>query len=531
MPNYNFYDAFSWIDFERFSRDIIQKREEIPFELTKIGKDKGIDFKHKTNKVFIVGQAKKRKYYKDFIRDLKHEELEKVKRLKPDRYIITTTLSLSNSQIDEIFKAFDGFIHSKKDILGKDELNELLNNKEYHEIERKHTKLWITSSNILQNILDETINRRQKNLVLQEINKIKSVSKLYVQNLSFDEALSILEKQNYTIISGTAGSGKSTLARMLILYFLNQGYELIKVTENISQAESVLLPSKKQIVFFDDFLGSFQFDDNEIGDKYLVSLNRFIDSIKKSQNKLFILTTREYVLRRGQVKFNEQLSNEVINLKKCIVDASKYTRYEKAEILFNHLYYSDLDLNQILFLKNKKYYNSIISHSNYSPRLIEDAFKKFNFGANSKFEGAFYNEFINYLDDPFSYWQTLFEKQSVASQILLLNLFISCEPLDVNLLKASFDKTCKTYKKQFDDLIITPNTFKICLKELSDTFTSIEEGGFDKVVSFQNPSVNDFLLKYLRERQDIISILIDGAISWNQLIFVFTTRFKISCSV
>ncbi|PIA77606.1 hypothetical protein BFR04_09200 [Gaetbulibacter sp. 4G1] len=530
MPNYNFYDAFSWIDFERFSRDIIQKREDIPFELTKIGKDKGIDFKHKTDNIFIVGQAKKRKYYKDFIRDLKHGELKKVKRLKPDRYIITTTLSLSNSQVDEVFKIFDGYIISKQDILGKDELNELLDQKEYHEIERKHTKLWISSSNVLQNILDETINRRQKNLVLHEIDKIKSVSKVYVQNLSFDEAQSILEQQNYVIISGTAGSGKTTLARMLILYFLNQDYELIKVTENISQAEHVLLPNKKQIIFFDDFLGSFQFDDKEIGDRDLVSLNRFIDIVKNSQNKLFILTTREYILRRGQIKYKEQLNNEVIELKKCIVDASKYTRYEKAEILFNHLYHSELDLNQIVFLKDKKYYDNIISHSNYSPRLIEDAFKKFNFGADSRFDGAFYVAFKSYLDDPFSYWEALFKKQSVASQILLLNLFISCEPLDVDLLKFSFDNTCNAYKKQFDDLKITPNTFRIILKELSDTFINIEEGGFDKLVSFQNPSVNDFLLKYLRERQDWISILIESATFWNQLIFVFTTDYKYDSS-
>lgn len=379
---------------------------------------------------------------------------------------------------------------------------------------------------MLQNILDETVYRRQYNLVRQELEKIKSVSKFYVQNLSFDEALAVVNNESYVIISGTAGSGKTTLGRMLVLYYMEEQYELVIVTDNISQAEEVFHPDKKQIFFFDDFLGSFQFDDKMVGGRDLVSLNRFIDSIIKSQNKLLILTTREYILRRGQAKYREQLNNEIIDLKKCIVDASKYTKYEKAEILFNHLYHSELDLNQIVFLKEKKYYDNIISHPNYSPRLIEDAFKKFNFGADSRYEGAFYIEFKNYLDDPFSYWETLFEKQSVASQILLLNLFISCEPLDVDLLKVSFDNTCKAYKNQFDDLIITPNTFRVVLKELSDTFINMEEGGFDKLVSFQNPSVNDFLLKFLRERQDWISILIESATFWNQLIFVFTTDYK-----
>ncbi|CAM1343359.1 nSTAND3 domain-containing NTPase [Tenacibaculum amylolyticum] len=528
MPNYNFYDVFSWIDFERFSRDIIQEREGVAFELTKIGKDKGIDFKYKTDKVFIVGQAKKRKYYKDFIRGLKHEELKKVKRLKPDRYIITTTLSLSNSQVDEVFKIFDGYIISKQDILGKDELNELLEQKKYNEIERRYTKLWISSSNILQNILDETINRRQKNLVLQELDKIKSVSKFYVQNLSFDEALSVVNNENYVIISGTAGSGKTTLGRMLILFYMKKEYELVMVTDNISQAYEARYTDKKQVFFFDDFLGSFQFDDKMVGGRDLDSLNKFIDWVKKSKNKILILTTREYIFRRGQVKFKEQLNNEIFDLKKCIVDVSKYTRYEKAEILFNHLYYSEIDLEEITFFKDKKYYNTIILHSNYSPRLIEDATFKFELNDFTyRHQGSFYHWFKNYLDDPFSYWEKLFDKQSVASQLLLLNLFISCEPLEINLLKLSFDNVSKVYKKQFDNLKITPNTFKESLKELLDTFINIHEDDYNNtLVSFQNPSVNDFLLKYLRERQDVISFLIEGATFWNQLTFVFTTNFK-----
>lgn len=251
-------------------------------------------------------------------------------------------------------------------------------------------------------------------------------------------------------------------------------------------------------------------------------------SILKSENKFLVLTTREYILKRGQIKFKEQLNDDVINLKKCIVDASKYTRYEKAEILFNHLYYSEMDWEQILFFKKKEYYNDIITHSNYSPRLIEDVTTKFSPNKElARYEGTFYIQLKKYLDDPYSYWQTLFEKQSIASKILALNLFISCEPLEIGLLKRAFDNTCKAYKKWFDDLIINPDTFRISIRELSDTFLTVEEGESDyQFVSFQNPSVNDFLLKFLRERQDWISVLIEGAIFWNQLTFVFTTEFR-----
>lgn len=525
MPNYSFYDAFSPIDFERFSRDVVQIREDIPFEISKKGKDKGIDFYHKSHGLYIVGQAKSYKKFSDFFRVLKHQELKKVKRLRPTRYIITTSLSLTNSEIKEILDLFEGYLHSGRDVLGKDELNDLLGEEAYHKVEKKYNKLWITSSNVLQYLLDETVYRAQYNLIKDELEKIQSVSRYYVQNKSFDEGLQILTSNRYLIISGTAGSGKTTLARMLVSCFLNDEFELVLISRDVNEAWNLYKEQKKQIFFFDDFLGSFQFDESVGGGRNLVDLNRFCDKIQRTTNKLLILTTREYILRRGQIKYKDQLDDGRVDISKCIVDASKYTKYERAEILFNHLYFSGMDLGYISYFGTMKGdLEQILNHPNYTPRLVEDFTNKVFSDSESGWTGGLSRQLKKYLDDPYSFWESLFEKLDKSAQLVLLIIFSSCEPVDINALKKTFDNVVREYLKVYNDLILSPDSFGYAIKELMDSFISISEFSYSQIVGFQNPSINDFLLKFLPHKNKFTEILICGSTYWNQLIFIYTSR-------
>lgn len=85
-------------EFECFSRDLLQAREKIFIESFADGKDKGIDlrFAYDKTKTCIV-QCKR---YKDWI-ELKgslKKEIEKVKKLNPQRYILTTSVDLTVAQ-------------------------------------------------------------------------------------------------------------------------------------------------------------------------------------------------------------------------------------------------------------------------------------------------------------------------------------------------------------------------------------------------------------------------------------------------
>ena len=89
-------------EFECFSRDLLQARENIFIESFADGRDKGIDlrFAYSINKTCIV-QCKRYKDWKELKAKLK-DEAEKVKRLEPQRYILTTSVDLTVSQKDEV---------------------------------------------------------------------------------------------------------------------------------------------------------------------------------------------------------------------------------------------------------------------------------------------------------------------------------------------------------------------------------------------------------------------------------------------
>lgn len=106
-------------EFECFSRDLLQAREDIFIESFADGRDKGIDlrFAYSKDKTCIV-QCKRYKEWKELKGKLK-EEVEKVKRLSPQRYILTTSVDLTVKQKDEVLAMFNPFILSGMDVLGK----------------------------------------------------------------------------------------------------------------------------------------------------------------------------------------------------------------------------------------------------------------------------------------------------------------------------------------------------------------------------------------------------------------------------
>ena len=521
MTNYNFLNLTP-IEFEELSRDILQVRENLLFESFKEARDGGIDFRYKDSIQTIVLQAKRYEHFKDLKRVLSTQEVSKVKTLNPSRYILVCSIDFTPSQKNEIMALFKGFLLQESDVLGKRDLNNLLSQPEYAKIRKIHYKLWMTGTDLLQDLIEQITYRKELNLAKAELEIVKAQSKYYVQNKSFLETLDILEDNKVVLISGTPGSGKTTLGRALISYYLaKEGFdELVYISEGISQGWSLFKDNCKQIFFFDDFLGSIAFTGFARNEDSI--LNKFIEKIKASEDKILILTTREYVLRQAQLQFSALEKNHY-NLSKCIVEPGIYTQYIKAKILYNHLYFSDLHPKQISWLLRKENYWRIVQHNHYTPRLIEN-YIKFSSKEDTVNEYRFYKDFINYLDHPYEFWNDVYNKQSPASQLLLLVLFSLNDPVCFKDLKIAWQSAANLYVKKFSDLIISPDTFAHSIKELSDTFIKIDLDEPFYVVRFQNASIKDFLLGYLRNKENLIEILIQSAAFYNQLIFAFDTR-------
>lgn len=517
MIDYDFL-TLSPNEFENISRDLLQKKLTVFIESFTTGKDGGIDFRYTTDKTKTnIIQSKRYKDYTSLYNHLK-KEVVKVKRLNPDKYILTTNVGLTPKNKTQIQKLFTPYIKTTEDILGKSDLNNLLGL--HKDIENKYYKLWLTSVNILEKILHSKIYHQSS----FELDEIKEHVKLYVQNDSFNDALSILKNHNYIIISGIPGIGKTTLARILILFLLSSEFqEFVYLTDTIDDGYEYFKDGKKQIFFYDDFLGKIRFDAKNLfnADNKIV---KFIEKVKKTPDKVLIFTTREYILSQARNTFEAFVVNN-IEIAKCILDLSSYTKIIKAKIIYNHLFFANVPQQYLQNLIENENYLKLVDHKNYNPRIIETIINKkiWEHCSPDKFSKVF----KSYFDNPESVWKYAFEnsldKFSQYSLFVLLTLGTPVLIQDLELaIKEFLVKNNYKYFIAFDSI-----TFDRAIRELENTFITTQKDSYDEIViEFQNPSIQDFLVNYLKDKDDLITSLIETSLFVDQFFSVFTTDDK-----
>jgi hypothetical protein len=514
MTQYNFL-ILSPSEFECLSRDLLQKKLSTFIESFTSGRDNGIDLRYsmiKGEKAII--QAKRYKDYNSLIANLRKETV-KVQQLQLSRYIISTTVGLTPNQKNEIFTLFSPYILTTEDILGKDDLNNLLG--QYKDVEQKYYKLWLSSTNILRRIL----NAKTYNQTSSLLNEIKDTIKVYVQNESFSKALDILKNNKYVIISGIPGIGKTTLSKMLVYHLLSNDFdEFIYMSDSIDDGYSCFEDGKNQVFFFDDFLGSNSFEakNSQNADDKIV---KFIEMIKRASNKALIIATREYILRQAMGYFEKFQTNN-IEIAKCILDLSAYTKLIKAQILYNHLAFQDIPQEHLQNLLDEDNYLKLINHSNYNPRIIETII---NYRIWNKCEPKQFAKAIKeYFDNPKSVWSFAFQNSlDKFSQYTLLVLLTMGTPVLMEDLEFALKEFLhiNNYKllMGYDSM-----NFHQALKELEDTFIKIERDSKENyIIEYKNPSIQDFLINYLVNEKDMISNLLSSAVFTNQFFKIFST--------
>lgn len=512
MNSYDFLNL-SPPEFEELSRDLLQIHLKLTFESFANGRDNGIDFrcsKTKDNKIIV--QCKRYTDYNPLFSNLKKEN-SKLPTLKPASYILTTSVSLTPKQKDDIFNLFSPYILSTADIYGKDDLNNLIGI--YSHIEKKHFKLWLSSTEILDKILHSSVYNQSE----FEKEKIEQTVKLYVENESYYQSLSILKDNKFVVISGIPGIGKTTLARILAYNFLATGFdEFIFLSDSIKEGFELYKEGVKQIFLFDDFLGK-NFLNNKLSNNEESRIFNFIEKVNTSADKLLILTTREYILAQARQTY-EVFEDPKIEFAKCIIDLSIYTNIVRAKILYNHIFFTNISIDHIQNILEKQNYLKIIEHKNYNPRIIQVILKPEVW--NSIDPKEFTTRIISFLDYPESVWKHVFENQiSPLSQCLLSLLMSTGTPIlydDLKLVVQNFSKISSTkYGLKYSEM-----EFKKSIKELENTFIISNSDSNDQItIEYQNPSVQDFLVAYLRDSQDIIEDIIDSATFFNQLVRIF----------
>lgn len=497
-------------EFEELCRDLLQKRDEVFIESFKDGRDGGIDLRYaKSRDKNIIVQAKCYKTWTELKPKLA-KEAEKVKLLTPNKYVFVTSVPLSPPNKTEIMEYFSPFIKSTQDILGNQDLNNLLGL--YHEVEEKYYRLWLCSTNILNTILHRTVINWSK-LKLEEC--LESKNK-FVYNQNYTIAKKILDKHNYVIISGIPGIGKTTLAEILTLEYLKDGYEdFIFIPDKIDCALELYDENKKQIFLFDDFLGSNSFE--PAAKNFDSNLAIFINRIRNVNNKKFILTTREYILQEAKLHY-EKLANNKMDIAKCIVGLGSYTDKNKAQILYNHLYFANIPLSSIESLLKDNKFLKIVKHKNFNPRLIETIIIQQLW--NNSSIGTFYDKIYDVFEHPNRIWDIAFTKLDKTAQYALLVLVTMRVPV-----------LLKDWREAFFEFAISTNSalciprdelsWKYALKVLDGCFVKTNKIFGVQIAEFFNPSIIDYLVDHLQDMHETTDLLIDNVVFADQLTTIF----------
>lgn len=509
MPLHDFR-TLSPIDFEALVRDLLQEELALTLESFKAGKDLGIDFRFATDKDnTLVIQCKHyvQSGFATLLRDLVSKELAQITALRPHRYIVATSVPLSPVQKNKITNALSPYVRSSADVFGQDDLNNLLG--KFPSIERHTIKLWLTSLPILEEVLHAGVH----NMSREELSRIKEHATLYVQNESFDEAARIMDEHNFCIIAGIPGIGKTILAEMLTLHYSRAGYEVVKVSEDMAEAWKLVQPETRRVFYYDDFLGQNTFLDklNKNEDQRIID---FIRAVRKSIGVKLIMTTREYILQQAYQQY-EKLDREGFTAEKCVIDLAKYTRVNRAKILFNHVYFSALPARHRAYLLQDRGYLAIIDHPNYNPRIVQllTDYARLREVAPREYMTLF----MRSMNNPLLIWQHAFTNHlSQAARNLLLVLgsmpneaFLSDVEIAYQAYNRAYAKHCGT--------AIGPQDLREALKELDGDFLEYERDGANILVGYQNPSVRDFVHQYFTTSRSEMELSIESIVFFEQL--------------
>lgn len=495
-------------EFEDLCEDVMSKKLGVKLRKFAPGKDGGIDLVDSVSSKNIMVQVK---HYistsvSGLISSLK-KELPKIKKQNPKQYYVCCSKALTPQNVQEIYEIFKDYMDSDANIISIIEIEEFLQKPENIDVLKKHYKLWIDSTNILQDILTNNICIDCESLMYD----IEKEVKFFVKTSAYEVALNCLSNNRVLFIVGEPGVGKTTTSKMLLLNYAVEGYKIRYTTDgtDISELKKALStnPEEKEIILLDDCFGQAYFNMKETQGKELLSLIKHVCMCK---NKLLILNSRVTIYQDARNKTPKLIdSMNSGEYKLYVLNISSITSYDKAKILYNHLYFNNIDADRMSKIKENRNYMKIINHSNYNPRIIEFVCKPYRFEEIAPVN--YFAYIMNNLDNPKDVWlDEYINRLSNIDRIFINTLYsLGNTTVPLELVRACFNHRLKNTP----NVDFTIDHFKQCLSRLLESFVKIVDEKGKKMLSVSNPSVNDFLDRYLDDNDTEKQTIIENAFS------------------
>jgi hypothetical protein len=473
----NDFHDLSPLDFEELVRDLLQAHWSRRLESFGPGKDQGVDVRYLAGPERIVVQAK---HYAGsgptaLVRAM-GRECAKAVALQPSRYMLATSVSMTPSLKAQIVAAMPGVPLAEIDILGREDLNNLLGL--HPDVERRHFKLWLASSAVLERIVRSGVYNR----TAVELDNIRAMIPRFVHNRSVADAEALLAETGALFIAGAPGVGKTTLAQILLWRHAEQGWQIF-VVDDVEEAMAVASEGERRLILFDDFLGQVQLSSDHVRglDARLPPL---LDRVARQKDLRFILTTRDYIM--AQAKILSARLDSVKGVRNYVLNVGIYTREVKARILFNHIYFSTLTEQQREAILEDDFYLTMIDHKNFNPRLVEMLTRSDYLALDKRPT----RELIGHvLTNPELLWERPFRQHmSGDARILLIAMAVNGGFVGMADLKASFVRVSRALGPP-----VLPSEsearFRSAYREIEGSALGLING----LVHFTNPGLRDYL--------------------------------------
>jgi hypothetical protein len=285
------------------------------------------------------------------------------------------------------------------------------------------------------------------------------------------------------------------------------------ICRDLAEGQKLFQRGKSQIFHFDDFMGATFLGDRASGflrneDR---AISNFIEIIRASPNARLVLTTREHIFGQA-VAASERLRQAGLNGHKIVLRIGDYSFGQKAQILYNHLYFSDLPDAYKDALLRSEFYLEVVRHPKFNPRLIEWLS---SFSRIQSISPSGYRDFVrNLLRDPSEVWLHAYDHQlSDAGRSLLLALYSHGGKAEGVVLQPTFKKLHDARATRWG-FPRKPEDWATAMAELVNAFLRPTGGNAFEVL---DPSVIDLVNAVVRRAPENAVDLVVGAVDFSQI--------------